>query len=115
MILALTLVSSSVSIGDMLEMCNPVPNPTESRPPESPNVKLPEPVEGYAILEYSVTEEGIVIDIDLIQSYAPPKVPGLAASFALAAIKAVKNWRYEPVVASCRIHQKRQFLVEAES
>ena len=33
-------------------------------------------MEGYALLEFTVTEQGDVIDVELIQAYAPPAVPG---------------------------------------
>ena len=108
----LTALLSSWSIVDAIEMCNPSPISVESPPPEKPNLRLPTSVSGYALLEYTVTEQGNVTNVELIQAYAPPEVPGLTASFALAAIAAVKNWKYEPVEASCRVRKKLSFSIE---
>ena len=100
---------SSWSMGETLEVCNPTPTAIASPAPRNPNLKLAVAVEGYALLEFTVTEQGNVIDVELIQAYAPPSVPGLTASFALAAIAAVKNWKYEPVESRCRVSQKLSF------
>ncbi len=83
-IFTMTIFLSSPSMGDRIKMCNPTPIPVASPPPETPTLKLPAPVSGYAVLEYTVTEQGNVTDVELIQAYAPPEVPGLAA---------VKKWQ----------------------
>ena len=107
------LVLSLWSLAGATNLCDPVPTPISSPPPADPNIKLSTTVSGYAILEFLVTENGDVTNVNLIQAHAPPAVPGLAASFALAAISAVKEWKYEPVEASCRVSQKLSFSVTA--
>jgi len=93
-------------------MCDPVPALRDSRPPEYPTVESLIPIEGYAIVEITVTEGGVVVGARLIETVSDPESKGFSRGFGRSAIEAVKTWQFAPVDKECRLRQTLRFKIE---
>ena len=110
--LLLLVAICNVAIASDLPDCDPLPVPVERVPPEYPIVESPLPVEGYAVVVYTILESGEVEGIELVESGSEPPHDGFARGFGRSAVRAISQWRYEPRQQACRSLQKFTFKLE---
>ena len=110
-LLLLVAICNAAMAGDLPD-CDPHPVPVETVPPEYPIVESPLPVEGYAVVVYTILESGEVEGVELVESVSEPSHDGFVRGFGRSALTAISQWRYEPRQQACRSLQKFTFKLE---
>ena len=108
----LIAATNHVALAGDLPDYDPAPTPVERVPPEYPVVESPIPVNGYAVVAFTISESGKVEDVELVESGAEPSRIGFARGFGQSAEKAISQWRYEPRQQACRSLQTFRFEME---
>jgi len=103
---------SNIAIAGDLPDCDPLPTPVERVPPEYPIVESPLPVKGYAVVGFTISMSGKVVDVELVESGSEPPHSGFARGFGRSAERAISQWRYEPRQHACHALQKFTFEIE---
>ena len=101
-----------VAIAGDLPSCDPPPIPVEQIPPEYPIVESPIPINGYAVVAFTISVSGKVEDVELVESGAEPPHTGFSRGFGKSAERAISQWRYEPRQQACRSLQTFRFEIE---
>ncbi len=113
----LALVSLMVALNHAaaasdLADCDPIPTPIERVPPDWPVVESYSPVEGFAVVAFTVSESGEVHDVKLLEAGSEPSYEGFTRGFGKSAVRAISQWRYEPRQEACRSQMKLTFRIE---
>lgn len=89
---ALVMSAANLALSPVrLLAANDGAGPIEQRKPEFPKKELVRGREGWVILRYSISDDGLVIDPSIEESSG-------SDAFDQAALEAVQGWRYEPSV-----------------
>ena len=108
-ILTIALFLSSCDEAAQLTYCDPTPDPTESPAPERLEVALFTPLVLTAIAEFTITNNGEVIDVALVEIRSNQDRRDLEDRFGRNVIAAVQNWKYAPLETSCLVRQEFRF------
>ena len=106
------LTLSPWSMGSDIAPCDPAPAAIVKVAPQYPLLESPIGVEGYVIVEFTITENGDTVDIEVVESISDPKSSRFEEGFGKAAAAAVGYWKYAETDARCRLRQKLTFLLE---
>lgn len=112
-LLVTALLMPLQSGADELEVCEPMPSPFIAKTPKFPLLETYSPVEGFAVVEFTITESGIVTDAVLIESGSTPDSPRFTTGFGLSALDAVVAWKYETRQSKCRARQRVLFELDS--
>ena len=108
-ILSIALFLSSCDEAVELTYCDPTPNPNESPAPEKLEVALLSPLVLTAVVEYTITNNGEVIDIVLVETRSNQDRQDLEERFGRNVIAAVQDWKYSRLETSCLVRQEFRF------
>ena len=110
-LLLLVAIFNAAMASDLPD-CDPHPVAVERVPPEYPIVESLYPVEGYAVVAYTILESGEVEGVELVESGSEPSHDGFVRGFGRSAVRAISQWRYERRQQACRSLQKFTFKIE---
>lgn len=102
------MVPCSASAGT-LPNCGESLKPIEMVAPQYPIIESPNPVEGFAVVAFTVSIAGEVSEVELIESGSESDNKALNRGFARSALSAVSQWRYAPQNRACRSQAKLTF------
>ena len=114
LIASLGCAAPRAGISDEVPGCDPVPVAIKTVAPRHPWPGTYCPLEGYAVVSYTIARSGHVVEVELIESGSEWGDESVAAGFGRAAVEAVLQWRYEPPDSACRTRQKLSFVVSDE-
>jgi TonB family protein len=108
----LMVVLNHAAAASDLPTCDPLPTPVERIPPDWPVVESYLPVEGFAVVAFTISESGEVDDVKLVEAGSEPSYDGFTRGFGRSAVRAISQWRYEPRQQACRTDMKLTFKLE---
>ncbi len=107
-------VASVYVFAEELDRCDPLPEATKKVAPQYPLIESPRPEEGYAIVEFTITQDGEVEDIIVVEAAVESGNDRFESGFAQSAVAAISKWKYDPRPRACRTEQRFVFEVYDE-
>ena len=104
-ILSIALLFSSCDQAVDLTYCDPTPEPIESPAPEKISVALFRPLVIIAVAQFTITNDGEVIDVALVEIKSNQDRLDLEEKFGRNVIAALQNWKYASLETSCLVRQ----------
>ena len=109
---SVALVLSQWSVSSDLTSCDPALKPIVQTAPLYPLLESSVLFEGRVVVEFTITENGDTVDIEVVESVSKPRSSRFEKGFGNSAVAALASWKYAQTEASCRLRQTLIFLLE---
>jgi len=80
--------------------------------PQYPAVESPRPAEGYVLVEFTITADGLVEEVKLVEAVVEIGDDRFESGFARSAIAAIQKWKFGTQLKACRTEMRFIFEID---